>query len=73
MKVRLGEALAELFGSGENVDSTTFIEDGVKPEEAEKLIKRAEGIIERAGEEYKKVFMADYKELMTKVFQIYID
>lgn len=63
--VRLGEALGELMGAGSNVDSQTFISDGVKEEEADELVKRAEGIIERCGEEYKTVFLAHYKELMT--------
>ncbi|KAF1979188.1 UPF0061-domain-containing protein [Bimuria novae-zelandiae CBS 107.79] len=63
--VRLGEALGELMGAGSNVDDTTFISSGVKEEEADELVKRAEGIIERCGEEYKAVFLAHYKELMT--------
>lgn len=64
--VRLGESLGELMGAGSNVDSETFIEKGVQDGEEDELIKRAEGIIERTGEEYKAVFLAHYKELMTK-------
>ncbi|KAF2443519.1 UPF0061-domain-containing protein [Karstenula rhodostoma CBS 690.94] len=63
--VRLGEALGELMGAGSNVDDAIFISDGVKEEDADELIKRAEGIIERCGEEYKAIFLSHYKELMT--------
>jgi len=63
--VRLGEALGELMGAGSTVDTETFIEKGVSEEDAGDLIKRAEGIIERCGEEYKAVFLAEYKRLMT--------
>ncbi|PVH94574.1 UPF0061-domain-containing protein [Periconia macrospinosa] len=63
--VRLGESLGELMGAGSNVDSPSFIGDGVKDEDTDDLIKRAEDIIERGGEEYKAVFLAEYKRLMT--------
>jgi uncharacterized protein YdiU (UPF0061 family) len=63
--VRFGEALGELMGKGPGVDDPTFVEKGIDEKEADALIKRAEGIIERAGEEYKAVFLATYKELMT--------
>ncbi|KAF2734219.1 UPF0061-domain-containing protein [Polyplosphaeria fusca] len=63
--VRFGEALGELMGAGAKVDDETFVEKGVTEEQAEELVKRAEGIIDRAGEEYKAVFMAEYKRLMT--------
>lgn len=63
--VRLGEALGELLGAGANVDSATFVEKGVTEAEADELVKRAEGVIDRAGEEYKAVFLAEYKRLMT--------
>ncbi|KAL5399900.1 hypothetical protein PMIN06_002639 [Paraphaeosphaeria minitans] len=63
--VRLGEALGELMGAGSNVDDAVFISDGVKEKDADELVKRAEGIIESCGEEYKAVFLAHYKELMT--------
>lgn len=63
--VRLGEALGELMGAGKDVDSETFIEKGVTEEQADELVKRAEGIIDRCGEEYKAVFMDEYKRLMT--------
>lgn len=63
--VRFGEALGELFGAGPGVDEEEFVNEGVRKEKADELVKRAESIIERAGEEYKAVFMAEYKTLMT--------
>lgn len=63
--VRLGEALGELMGAGPNVDAAQFVEKGVEESDADELVKRAEGIIDRAGEEYKSVFLAEYKRLMT--------
>ena len=63
--VRLGEAFGELMGAGSKVDNAEFIEKGVSEADADELVKRAEGTIERAGEEYKAVFMAEYKRLMT--------
>jgi uncharacterized protein YdiU (UPF0061 family) len=63
--VRLGESLGELLGAGVGVDATEFMEKGVRQEDADELISRAEGIITRAGEEYKAVFIEEYKRLMT--------
>ncbi|CAI6328831.1 unnamed protein product [Periconia digitata] len=63
--VRLGESLGELMGAGSTVDTSSFIDDGVKEEDTDELIKRAESIIERGGEEFKAVFLAEYKRLMT--------
>lgn len=63
--VRLGEAFGELMGAGSKVDNAEFVEKGVSEADADELVKRAEGAIERAGEEYKAVFMAEYKRLMT--------
>lgn len=62
--VRLGEDLGELLGAGATVDETEFVEKGVTEAFAPELIHRAEQIIERAGAEYKAVFMAEYKRLM---------
>jgi uncharacterized protein YdiU (UPF0061 family) len=53
------------MGSGAKVDETQFVEKGITEEEADELIKRAEGVIDRAGEEYKAVFLAEYKRIMT--------
>lgn len=63
--VRLGESLGELIGSGANVDSEEFVEKGVREEDADELVSRAEALITRAGEEYKAVFLEEYKRLMT--------
>ncbi|RYP14805.1 hypothetical protein DL765_006106 [Monosporascus sp. GIB2] len=63
--VRLGEALGELIGAASRVDDETFIKDGVKEEEADEIIKRAEKIIMQVGDEYKAVFLGEYKKCMT--------
>lgn len=62
--VRLAEALGELLGAGAAVDDEKFVEEGIKDDDAAKpLIARAEKLIERAGDEYKAVFLAEYKRL----------
>ncbi|KAK0705112.1 hypothetical protein B0H67DRAFT_499391 [Lasiosphaeris hirsuta] len=64
--VRLAEALGELMGAGASVDDPTFITSGVVSEDAAiPLIARAETLITQAGEEYKAVFLTEYKQLMT--------
>jgi uncharacterized protein YdiU (UPF0061 family) len=63
--VRLGESLGELIGAGPNVDSEEFVGKGVRQEDADELISRAEALITRTGEEFKAVFIAEYKRLMT--------
>ena len=63
--VRLGEALGELLGSGPAVDDPTFITSGVTEATAPPLVARAEKLIDQAGEEYKSVFLTEYKRLMT--------
>lgn len=63
--VRFGEALGELIGAGDTVDTDQFVNDGVSEgAESEELIKRAEKLITQAGDEYKAVFLAEYKRLM---------
>lgn len=62
--VRLGESLGELMGGGSKVDDETFVGKGVSEAFAPELIKRAEAIIPRVGEEYKAVFMHEYTRLM---------
>jgi uncharacterized protein YdiU (UPF0061 family) len=62
--VRLGEAFGELLGAGPDVDAATFT-SGVTEEAAPHLIARAEKLITQAGEEYKTVFLTEYKRLMT--------
>ena len=63
--VRLGESLGELIGIGSKVDEPEFVEKGVRQEAADDLVSRAEGLITRVGEEYKAVFLDEYKRLMT--------
>lgn len=62
--VRLGEDLGELLGAGDRCDDETFVEKGVSEDFAQVLIKRASTIIDRAAEEFKAVFLTEYKRLM---------
>lgn len=64
--VRLGESLGELLGAGSRVDEERFVKDGVTEEMEPEIIKRAEGIIEQTGEEFKAVFLNEYKRLMSR-------
>ncbi|GKT57015.1 hypothetical protein ColTof4_11167 [Colletotrichum tofieldiae] len=64
--VRFGEALGELLGAGAGVDEDTFVNDGVEESQPEGLVARAEKLIMQVGEEYKALFMAEYKRLMTQ-------
>ncbi|OLN92128.1 UPF0061 protein C20G4.05c [Colletotrichum chlorophyti] len=64
--VRFGEALGELIGAGAGVDEDAFVNQGVEETEAETLVGRAEKLIMQVGEEYKAVFLAEYKRLMTE-------
>ena len=64
--MRLGESLGELIGAGDQCDAEEFVKEGVRKDWADELIKRAETIIEATGEEYKAVFLGEYKKLMTK-------
>lgn len=63
--VRLGESLGELIGAGDKVDDERFVKDGVSEEMEAELIKRAETVIERTGEEFRAVFLNEYKRLMS--------
>ncbi|TVY84881.1 UPF0061 protein [Lachnellula suecica] len=63
--VRLGESMGELIGIGSGIDAEEFVEKGVRQEDADELVSRAEGLITRVGEEYKAVFLEEYKRLMT--------
>lgn len=63
--VRLGESLGELMGIGKDVDAEEFVEKGVRQEDADELVSRAEGLITRVGEEFKATFLEEYKRLMT--------
>lgn len=62
--VRLGESMGELIGAGDNVDNEVFVTKGVSEAYAPELIKRAENLIQNAGEEFKTVFLAEYDRLM---------
>ncbi|KAG9258079.1 uncharacterized protein F5Z01DRAFT_679349 [Emericellopsis atlantica] len=64
--VRLGEALGETLGIGAQVDDPTFVEKGIEKSQEEEVIARAEKIITQVGEEFKSVFLAEYKKLMTR-------
>lgn len=62
--VRLAEDTAELFAAADP-DDPVFVASGVQTtEEGETLVKRAEGIIESAGEEYKATFLTEYQRVM---------
>ncbi|EXJ93603.1 hypothetical protein A1O1_01995 [Capronia coronata CBS 617.96] len=63
--VRLGESLGEMIGAGDHVDDQVFVEKGVTEEFAPVLIKRAETIIDQIADEYKAVFLSEYRRLMT--------
>ncbi|KAJ5126217.1 hypothetical protein N7448_005528 [Penicillium atrosanguineum] len=62
--VRLGESLGELLGAGNRVDEEGFIKDGVTEEMEAEVVKRAESVIERTGDEFRAVFLNEYKRLM---------
>ncbi|KAI0192572.1 hypothetical protein EV127DRAFT_425837 [Xylaria flabelliformis] len=63
--VRLGESLGELLGAAEVVDDEKFINDGVSEDQAGRLVTRAEKLLTQTGEEYKAVFLGEYKRVMT--------
>ncbi|KAF7595133.1 hypothetical protein BBP40_007100 [Aspergillus hancockii] len=62
--VRFGESLGELIGAGDKVDEENFVKEGLAEDSAPAVIKRAEDIIERTGEEFRAVFLNEYKRLM---------
>ncbi|PYI04280.1 UPF0061-domain-containing protein [Aspergillus sclerotiicarbonarius CBS 121057] len=64
--VRLGESLGELIGAGDDIDKEEFIKDGLTEEAAPAAIQRAEEIINRTGNEFRIVFLNEYKRLMSK-------
>ncbi|EFY86716.1 hypothetical protein J3458_021937 [Metarhizium acridum] len=63
--VRFGEALGELMGAAGLADDATFISEGVKEDQQEEVISRAEKLIMQTGDEFKEVFLGEYKRLMT--------
>lgn len=64
--VRLGESLGELMGAGRNVDEENFVKEGFSEESAPAAVKHAEDIIDRVGNEFRAVFLNEYKRLMSK-------
>lgn len=70
--VRLGEALGELMGAGpdggpEGVDSESFIKDGIRNEaHGEEVAQQATYFIEQAGDEYKAVFLEEYRKVFSR-------
>ena len=62
--VRLGECLGELLGAGRNVNEEDFVKERLTEESAEAAVKHAEKLIERTGEEFRTVFLNEYKRLM---------
>ncbi|KAK2605917.1 hypothetical protein QQS21_003643 [Conoideocrella luteorostrata] len=63
--VRFGEAIGELMGAAGLVDDPTFISEGVKEDQQDEIIARAEKLIMQTGDEFKETFLAEYKRLMT--------
>lgn len=74
---RLGEALAELFGAQENVDSLfarqDFIDGSIKEAELNPILTAAEGIIAEVAEDYKEQFLSSYKDVMGQRLGFSID
>ena len=64
--VRLGECLGELMGAGHKVDEESFVNEGLSEESAPAVVKHAEDIIERTGDEFRAVFLNEYKRLMSR-------
>lgn len=64
--VRFGESLGELLGAGTKVDDTDFINIGLTEEAAPSVVKLAEDIINRTGDEFRAVFLNEYKRLMNR-------
>lgn len=62
--IRLGESLGELIGAGDQVDNDNFMSKGATKQFSEVVVKRAEGLINKTADEYKVVFMNEYKRLM---------
>lgn len=63
--VRFGEAVGELMGAAGLVDDPTFISEGVKADQQDEVVSRAEKLIMQTGEEFKEVFLREYKRLMS--------
>ena len=68
---RLGEALGELMGSMSLVDEPPYISGEYTDEQKAEVVKHGERIIEETGEEYKSVFLEEYKKLMAGVLHFH--
>jgi serine/tyrosine/threonine adenylyltransferase len=55
-----------MMGAGQAVDDKVYVDEGVKEEQEEELVNRAQKLITQAGEEYKAVFLAEYRRLMAR-------
>jgi uncharacterized protein YdiU (UPF0061 family) len=67
---RLGEALGELMGSMSHVDEPTYISGEYSDDQKAEVVKHGERIIEAVGEDYKILFLEEYKALMAKVLAL---
>jgi protein adenylyltransferase len=55
------------MGSMSHVDEPVYISGEFSEEQRNDVIKHGERIIEAAGDEFKSLFIDEYKELMAKV------
>jgi serine/tyrosine/threonine adenylyltransferase len=55
------------MGSQSHVDEPQYIDASYSDDQKEEIIKQGERIIEAAGEEFKTVFLVEYKSSMQKV------
>lgn len=66
---RLGEALGELMGSGDDAENLfarkDFLDGTIQDSEVESILINAEEVINQCAEEYKSVFMKSYKDSMS--------
>ncbi|KAK1143821.1 hypothetical protein N8T08_006072 [Aspergillus melleus] len=56
----------ELMGAGDKVDDPSFVKEGLAEESMPAVVERAEAIIERTSDEFRTVFLNEYKHLMGK-------
>lgn len=54
------------MGAGHKVDEESFVNEGLSEESAPAVVKHAEDIIERTGDEFRAVFLNEYKRLMSR-------
>ncbi|KAI9730562.1 MAG: hypothetical protein M1834_005803 [Cirrosporium novae-zelandiae] len=65
--VRLGEAMGELLGAGDLIDTPTFLKSDILPSDdgTSAITTRALTTITRAQSEFKSLFLSQYTTLMT--------